>query len=123
LVETSSPQGFAVAEENGVLVALDTTLTPELRLEGAARDLVRVIQDARKDAGFEIADRITLRVSGIGAEHEGVSVEALVEQYGAYIQGETLAEELHLNGVPADTMHRVETEVGGVPVVFGIAKR
>ncbi len=123
LVETSSPQGYAVAEENGVLVALDTTLTPELRLEGAARDLVRVIQDARKDAGFEIADRITLRVSGIGAEHEGVSVEALVEQYGAYIQGETLAEELHLNGVPADTMHRVETEVGGVPVVFGIAKR
>jgi isoleucyl-tRNA synthetase len=123
LVETSSPDGYAVAEENGVLVALNTTLTPELRLEGAARDLVRVIQDARKDAGFEIADRIALRVSGIGAEHEGVSVEALVEQYGAYIQHETLAEELSLDGVPADTMHRVETEIGGVPIVFSIAKR
>jgi hypothetical protein len=58
LVEATSPAGYAVAEGNGVLVALDTTLTPELRLEGQTRDLVRFIQDARKAAGFAITDRI-----------------------------------------------------------------
>jgi isoleucyl-tRNA synthetase len=122
LLETSSPEGFAVAEDGGVLVALDTTLTPELRLEGAARDLVRVIQDARKEAGFEIADRIQLYMSSIGSHHEGVSIEQLAEQHGSYIQGETLAEELHLAAVP-EGAHEVRTEVSGVPVLVGIVRR
>jgi isoleucyl-tRNA synthetase len=121
LVETSSPEGYAVAEDGGVLVALDTTLTDELRLEGAARDLVRVIQDARKEAGFEIADRIELYLSGLGTHHEGVSLEQLVEQYGSYIQNETLAKELRLGAVP-ETARSVEIEVGGVPLEIGIAR-
>jgi len=122
LVETSSPEGYAVAEDGGVLVALDTTLTDELRLEGAARDLVRVIQDARKEAGFEIADRITLTLSGLGAHHEGVSLERLIEQHGAYIQSETLASELRQGAIPR-TAHAVEVEIGGVPLELGIERR
>ncbi|MGH7263705.1 MAG: isoleucine--tRNA ligase, partial [Candidatus Rokuibacteriota bacterium] len=52
LVEAASPEGYAVAEDRGILVALDTTLTEELRREGLARELVRHVQDARKNAGF-----------------------------------------------------------------------
>jgi len=122
LVETSSPEGYAVAEDGGVLVALDTTLTDELRREGGARDLVRVVQDARKEAGFEIADRITLYVSSIGTHHEGVSVEQLVEGYGEYIRGETLAAELHVAAVPQEA-HKVVTEIGGVPLEVGVVRR
>lgn len=121
LVETSSPEGYSVAEDGGVLVALDTTLTDELRLEGAARDLVRVIQDARKEAGFEIADRIELYLSGIGSHHEGVSLEQLVERYGSYIQNETLAKELRLSAVPQQ-VRAIMAEIGGVPLEFGIVK-
>jgi isoleucyl-tRNA synthetase len=121
LVETSSPEGYAVAEDGGVLVALDTTLTPELRLEGAARDLVRVIQDARKEAGFEIADRITLYLSGLGAHHEGVSMDQVVERHGDYVKAETLAVELRLAGIPAEA-HQVKTEIAGVPIEIGVVR-
>jgi isoleucyl-tRNA synthetase len=121
LVESSSPEGYAVAEDGGVLVALDTTLTDELRLEGAARDLVRVIQDARKEAGFEIADRIELYLSGLGAYHEGVSLDQLVERHGQYIQGETLAKELHVSAIPQQA-HTINVEIGGVPLELGILR-
>ncbi len=66
IVETSAPAGYAVAEDGDVLVALDTTLTPELRLEGAARDLVRAVQDGRKEAGLAISDRIILTLNADG---------------------------------------------------------
>ena len=58
LVESSSPAGFAVAEDGGYVVALNTEITEELRREGLARDLVRTVQDARKEAGLEISDHI-----------------------------------------------------------------
>ena len=96
LVEASSPEGYAVAEDRGILVALDTTLTEELRREGLARELVRHIQDARKNAGFRIADRIDVFLTG--------SVDALaavVREWGDYIRAETLADELVLAEPPA----------------------
>ena len=53
-------EGFAVADGDGFAVALDTEITPELRLEGAVRDLIRRIQVMRQDAGFEVTDRIRI---------------------------------------------------------------
>ena len=64
LVESSSAEGFACAEEGGYLVGLDTSLNEELELEGIARELVRAVQDARKQAGLEVSDRIVLMVEG-----------------------------------------------------------
>ena len=52
----------ALPGSNG-LIALDTTVTPELVAEGTARDVIRVIQQARKDAGLDVSDRITLVVA------------------------------------------------------------
>lgn len=85
LVESASAEGFACAEEGGYLVGLDTSLNDELRREGVARELVRAVQDARKQAGLEVADRIALFVEGNAA------VEAALAEHRAYLMNETLA--------------------------------
>ena len=86
LIETESATGFSCAESDGYLVGLDTTLDDSLIREGIARELVRTIQDARKQAGLEISDRINLAVSG-----SEVVLQAL-EEHKSYITEETLAE-------------------------------
>ncbi len=85
LVETSSAEGYACGEDGGYLTALDTTLNDSLVLEGLARELVRAVQEARKQAGLDVSDRIVLGVSGT----EGV--EAALAGYRAYLMTETLA--------------------------------
>ncbi|GGR45198.1 isoleucine--tRNA ligase [Deinococcus seoulensis] len=88
LVDAQSPEGFAAQEEAGYLVAFDTTLTRELELEGLARDLVRGVQDARKKAGFEVQDRISLHLDLQGDAREAAEV------WQEYLMSETLAETL-----------------------------
>jgi len=62
VIVTETPkEGWAVATAGGETVALDLTITPELRLAGLARDAVRLIQEARKTSGLDVADRIVLR--------------------------------------------------------------
>jgi isoleucyl-tRNA synthetase len=97
LVEAGSPQGYAVVEEPGLLVALNTTLTPELRREGEARDLVRFIQDARKAAGLDITDRIAVTLEPAA----GLDLEPVLAAHGTYIRAETLADALMIGPPPA----------------------
>ncbi len=69
----------------GGFVVLDTAVTPELAAEGLARDLVRAVQQARRDAGLDVSDRIALTVGGSEA------VQAAARTHEALIAGETLA--------------------------------
>ena len=85
LVETTSAEGYACAEEGGWLVGLDTTLTEALEREGLARELVRTVQEARKQAGLEVSDRITLRIDG------SADVGAALDAHRDYVMEETLA--------------------------------
>jgi isoleucyl-tRNA synthetase len=85
LVESSAAEGFACAEESGYLVGLDTKLDDVLRREGLARELIRAVQEARKQAGLEVADRIVLMVEGDAA------VMAAVAEHRDYLMNETLA--------------------------------
>jgi isoleucyl-tRNA synthetase len=85
LIETSSAAGYACAEDSGFLTALDTTLDDELLREGIARELIRTVQDARKQAGLEVSDRIVLGV------HGSSGVEAALQHYRDYLMAETLA--------------------------------
>jgi isoleucyl-tRNA synthetase len=85
LVETSSAEGYACAEDAGFLAELDTNLTEDLVNEGLAREVVRSIQDARKQAGLEVSDRIVLGVSG------SPGIENALAVHRDFIMTETLA--------------------------------
>ena len=86
LLQAQSPEGYAAEESQGYMAALDTTVTPELVQEGMARDLVRALQNARKEAGLEVSDRIDVRWSG-GDD----TARAVVERFGAFVADEVLA--------------------------------
>jgi isoleucyl-tRNA synthetase len=88
LVESTAAEGFASKEAAGYLVGLDLTLTQELRVEGLARELVRSVQEARKDAGLNLADRIVLDIEGnapvgiaLAAHHDYVAAETLASRW------------------------------------------
>ncbi|WP_018684546.1 isoleucine--tRNA ligase [Actinokineospora enzanensis] len=78
------------------LVVLDTEVTPELAAEGVVRDLVRLVQQARRDAGLEVSDRIVLTVDTSDAPE----VEAAVREYEAYLRAETLTDAVEFAAVP-----------------------
>ena len=82
--------GWSVTSEGVLTVALDITITPELRLEGVARELVRSIQQMRKDTGLEITDRIVVAVP---ANEDN---EACVKTFGEYITTQVLADSISL---------------------------
>ncbi|MFK8051476.1 MAG: isoleucine--tRNA ligase [Woeseiaceae bacterium] len=85
LIESASASGYSCAEDVGYLVGLDTGLTDELRLEGLARELIRTVQEARKQADLEVSDRIRLGIEG------GAPVAAALAEYQSLIMSETLA--------------------------------
>jgi isoleucyl-tRNA synthetase len=115
LVQTEPLGGLAVAGEKGVTVAVDTELTPELAREGYARDLVRVINSLRKEAGFDISDRIAL-----GYEAQG-EVAAALEDFAAFIGGETLATQLSPGALTDADLQRT-AEVGDAQVTLTLRR-
>ena len=114
LVETTSAEGYACAEEGGWLVGLDTTLTEALEREGLARELVRTVQEARKQAGLEVSDRITLRIDG------SVGVAAALDAYRGYVMEETLA--TGWGGADWPPAYSVEHALGAERWTIGLAR-
>jgi len=114
LVETSSAEGYACAEDSGFLAGLDTSLNEGLVLEGIARELVRTVQDARKLAGLEVSDRIRLGVSG------SKSVEKALQVHRDYLMAETLALEWQTG--QDDTAYRAERSMGEEAWVIEISR-
>jgi isoleucyl-tRNA synthetase len=96
MVSGADGQASAVLPSGGGFVVLDTTVTDELATEGVARDLVRVVQQARRDAGLSVSDRIRLGVDG------GDDVTDAAESHRDMLMAETLATVLELGTVPAD---------------------
>jgi isoleucyl-tRNA synthetase len=89
-VEISSQDipGWLVANSNGITVALDITISEELRMEGIARELVNRIQNIRKDSGFEVTDKIKVQIL------KNDTIEQAVLANESYIKSETLTNEL-----------------------------
>ncbi len=81
-------EAFALAEDGGWAVALDLELDDVLRREGLARELVRSLNDLRKETGFDIADRVAITIDSDDA------VAAALAAHGDYVNGEVLAVEL-----------------------------
>ena len=89
MIVTQTPRaGWSVATEAGETVALELTITPELRREGLAREVIRLVQDARKADGLDVSDRILFWWDSADPD----LAEALAE-HGALIASEVLAEQ------------------------------
>lgn len=108
-------EGLDVESEKGIVVVLDTEVTHELKLEGYARDLVRYIQDLRKEADYKVDDRIIVSI-----DVEGVVMEAK-DAFQDYIVSETLAKEL----VAFDSCQwdkQKDLDLDGIMVRVGVKK-
>ena len=105
LLSHEGAPGHAVGRDAGAIVALETKVTPELELEGLARELAHHLNNLRKEAGLEISDRIALRYSG--------PISRAFERYGDFIAQEALATSIK-EGIH-DGGHKWEGELNGVP--------
>ena len=105
--------GWSVANEGTLTVALDITLTEELRNEGVAREIVKRVQAFRKDSGFEITDRIRVVVEAVPV------AEKAVNDYRDFIAGQVLAESIEL---AAQVESATTFDLDGTNVKFSINK-
>ncbi len=96
LVSTIEPEGKAVVEEAGVVVAVETELSDALISEGIARDFIRNVQNMRKDAEFDVSDRIRIFIDA------DVSLTTIIKEHQEYIANETLAEEIEYKAGPGN---------------------
>jgi isoleucyl-tRNA synthetase len=102
IVAQTPRSGWAVATEGSETVAIEVTITPELRREGLARDVIRVVQEARKSDGLAVTDRIVLRWSTTDPE-----VAAALSEHGPMIGTEVLAPDLA-------ELRQDEADAGGI---------
>ncbi|OQX29180.1 MAG: isoleucine--tRNA ligase [Spirochaeta sp. LUC14_002_19_P3] len=111
-VRRGEKSGLKVFNEGTLTVALDSEITPELLAEGLARDLVRGIQNLRKEQGFEVIDRITAE---LGAPKP---IENACRKFEDYIAGEILSEAISFTAAPADSAACIEVGEYSVKVVL-----
>jgi isoleucyl-tRNA synthetase len=111
-IVTEDVEGWLVASEYGVTVALDTELSNDLIYEGIAREFVNRIQNLRKDSGFDVTDRIRI---DLGKASGGVL--SAVERHRDYIRQETLATEIDVHSKGTN-----EIEIGEDKALVSIQK-
>ena len=123
-VEISSQdiEGWLVANSNGITVALDITISEELKQEGIARELVNRIQNIRKDSGFEVTDKIKVHLqknSDPSQSEQAKQLEKAVKANEAYIKSETLTETLLFEDV---MIEGIEIEFDEIKTKIAITK-
>jgi isoleucyl-tRNA synthetase len=114
-VKAMAKEGFAVAEDGAYVAALVTGLTPELAAEGLAREFVRRVQDLRKAAELDVADRIEMFVEA------SAGLRSAIEAHQDYITAETLTSKLTF-AAPPENSFIVEDEFEGEKVKVGVRK-
>ena len=112
-ISSEDMPGWLVASQGALTIALDIEITPELRKEGLARELVNRIQNLRKSSGFEVTDRIEVAISPNAALQEALAA------FGSYVCAQTLARDIRFEEHPAGGVE-VEWEDGSL--VVGIAR-
>jgi isoleucyl-tRNA synthetase len=115
LVQTQPAEGLAVAADRVITVGIDVVITPELAAEGLAREIVRRVQNMRKEAGFDIADKITIYYQTEGELHH------VFENWANYIKNETLATAIEHRLIPEAAFQRRE-KVDGLDVMLGVQR-
>ncbi|MGI8927074.1 MAG: isoleucine--tRNA ligase [Tepidiformaceae bacterium] len=115
LLEARDIDGYASAVDAGYVVAISTTITPELADEGLAREIVRRLQDMRREAGFALADRITTWYRG------APDFARVMQSQASYIQGETLSTVLFEGDAPGDA-NSAEQDLEGTKVTLAVRR-
>jgi isoleucyl-tRNA synthetase len=115
-VSVSDRPGLSVATENGLAVAVTTTLTPSLIQEGLARELVHRIQTMRKAADFQIEDRISTYF-----ETSDPEVREVLDRFASYVKQETLSRVLSPGAGPADA-YRENVSVDGHRLTLAVSR-
>jgi isoleucyl-tRNA synthetase len=116
VVQREVASDWLVASDGPYVVALDPCLTPALRLEGLAREVVNRIQRLRKEAGYHYSDRINVWIAGDATVLEAARVHA------EFIRGETLARRLELGQrAPAPDLEQ-QVDIDGLEVVVGVQR-
>ena len=106
--------GWTVANKGSLTVALDVTVTPELEAEGNAREFVNRIQKIRKDSGFELTDRVEVKVSVANGLKESLT------KFKTYICAEILADKLE---ILSELQEGTEIEVNDIPLKVIVLKK
>ncbi|MDZ7291063.1 MAG: isoleucine--tRNA ligase [candidate division KSB1 bacterium] len=115
-VQAEHAPGLAVLSEGDWTVAIDTILDEALINEGLAREFVNRVQNMRKDAGFEVVDRIRIYYEGSEVLHRAL------ESSAGYVKNETLAETLERNSLSTHDAYREEWEINGDKTVISIER-
>lgn len=115
LVQTEPAEGLAVAAGKIVTVGIDTIITDDLAAEGLAREIVRRVQNMRKEAGFNIEDKIRLYYQSAGR------VVRVFNQWADYIKTETLALEIQHELIPESAFQKLE-KIDGETVTLGVER-
>lgn len=115
LLKSLVTKGAQSLSTNDAMVVLDLAITPELEAEGIARDVVRMIQQARKDAGLHVSDRIALTLTMTDA------IAKAVDSHKSYIAEQTLANEVS-RGEAAKASHHFTNDLDGEQIVIGLSK-
>ena len=113
LIETAQVPGFVSEDDNGITVVLDTNLTEELREEGFVREIISKIQTMRKEAGFEVTDKISVTYEG------SEKAESIFEKNAGSIGNEVLAEKITKGELSG---YSKEWKINGEPVRMGVRK-
>lgn len=108
--------GWLVANDGNITVALDVTVTPQLKNEGMARELINRIQNIRKSSDFEITDRVDVKLTGPD------SVKDALDSFGSYIAGQVLAESIELvEELEGEDI--VELDIDGEKVLASVTRK
>ena len=114
LIEMVQAEGYVANSDKGITVVMDTKLTPELIEEGFIRELVSKIQTMRKDAGFEVMDRINVYVSG------NDKIAALMEKNAEQVKAVVLADNIIAGEAKGFTK---DWNINGEDVTLGVEKQ
>jgi isoleucyl-tRNA synthetase len=115
IVQTQPVEGLSVAVDKQIIVAIDTVITPELQAEGLTREIVRRLQQMRKDAGFNIDDRISVYYVASNFMND------IFTNWSDYIRMETLALSL-INAAPPQDAYQASHKIDGVDLILGVKR-
>ncbi len=117
IIQPNAEEGWSGLSDRKTQVALDTRLTEELRLEGLMRDIIRYVQNSRKEADLAIEDRIVLSL-----ETDSTKLNEAIERHREYIAAETLVREWANGTLDGQATFRTEVKVEGEKLKIGLKK-